>query len=100
MANYGASRLTQDTPEGASRAGLVAHYPATAELTPVVEERRPAPSPLLYERLHSRRRAVVGIAGQHLGGESGPRVLILGREDLGPVHAGCFQLPGPDVMSD
>ena len=45
-------------------------------------------SPLRHERLHPLRGAAIGVAGQQFGGEPGPRVLVLGRQDLGPVHAG------------
>ena len=71
-----------------SRAGLVAALVPATELAAVVEERRPAPSPLLYERLDPRRGAIVVRARQQPGGEPGPRVLDVGRQDLGPVHAG------------
>src|SRR5271166_3937449 len=72
--------------------------PAPAELASVVKERRPAPSPLLHERLDSRRGAAVGVAGQQLGGEPSAPVLGLGRQYVGPVHAGGLELPGPHVM--
>src|SRR5208283_5655052 len=58
-----------------------------AKLAPVVEERRPASSPLLHECLDPRRGAAVIGVGQQLGGEPGPRVLGLGGENLGPVRA-------------
>src|SRR5271157_524394 len=70
----------------------------TAELPAIVKERRPAPSPLLHERLDPCRGAAVGGAGQQLGGEPLPLVLSLGRQDVGPVHAGGLELPGPHVM--
>jgi hypothetical protein len=48
----------------------------------LVEEGRPAPAPVISERLDPFRRARVGGALQKLGHEPGPRILGLTREDL------------------
>ncbi len=77
-------------------AAPIAPAPA-AELSPVVEERRPAPSPLLDERPGPLCGAAVGVAGQQIGGKPGPFVLNLGRQDLGPVHAGGLEFFRPHV---
>ncbi len=69
-----------------------------AKFAAVVEEGRPASSPLLHECLDLCRGAAVGVAGQQFGGEPGAPVLGRGRQDLGPVHAGGLELPGPHVM--
>src|SRR5208337_2187007 len=45
-----------------SRAGFATAPIPSPELAAVVKERRPAPSPLLHERLDPRRGAAVGVA--------------------------------------
>ena len=47
-----------------SRAGSLTGPAAAAELASVVDERRPASSPLLHERLHPPRGAAVDRSGQ------------------------------------
>ena len=71
---------------------------SAAELAAMVEEGRPAPAPVINERLDPLRSARVGGALQKLGYEPGPRVLRLTREDLGPIHLGALQLLGPHVV--
>jgi Domain of unknown function (DUF4158) len=82
-----------------SRLGFPAGALAATEPAAVIEERRPATSPLLHERLHPCRGAAVGGAGQQLGGQPRPPVLGLGCQNLGPVHAGGLQLFRPHVMA-
>jgi hypothetical protein len=53
----------------------------------VIKERRPASAALFDERFDSRRRALVVLAGQQLGGESGPLILLFDRQDLGHKRA-------------
>src|SRR3954447_23561913 len=92
--------LTPPTPAalgtlGGSRAGFLTGPVPAAELAPVIEEGCPAASPLLRECLHSCRGTTVSGAGQQLGGEPGPPILVLDRPNLGPIHPPRPQLPRP-----
>ena len=74
--------------------------PSSTEFSPVVVKRRPAPAPLLDERRRPRFHAVIGVARHQLGGEPGALVIVPLGQNLGPVHAGGFQLLGSHVMAE
>ena len=76
------------------------HRRAAPQPPLVVEKRRPAAAPLLDEGFDARCGAVVSGAGQNLRSKPGARVLVLGSEHLGPVHAGGLELSGPHVMPE
>jgi hypothetical protein len=64
----------------------------------MIEERRPALSRLLHERLYPRCGAAVGIARQKFGDQPGPRALDFRRQNLGSVHADRLQFFGSHII--
>jgi hypothetical protein len=69
------------------------------ELSPPVEKGRPAAAALLLEGADALGGGAVGGAGQQLGGKACPAVLDFLSQDLGPIHAGLFQLAGAHVVA-